>query len=380
MPQPPLSDELARGAVDALATYGSQVAAANALGIARGTLQNRLAAATQRGFHLSPGAREAMEATRLSGVEIAGGYRHVYDDDGKKTETVRWSAPKVAISSETFLDKIRAAFDDLKPVAPVAPPETSDADTMAFFPHADLHMGMVANSDQTGAEEYNRRIAIDRFKAGATECIVGTRPCAKALILDAGDEMHANDDTDRTPRSGHKLKVEGTHHQNLGACIEVNSFAIDLALRHHATVEYRAIGGNHDPNIPAPILYALQQRYRDEPRVNIVVKENEFWQLNWGRAFLCGHHGHNRKPKDVCQELPGKYPREWGEAEEWHYFTAHYHEYRSIMYGPTRHHQLPAVCSMDTHSAWAPYSGRAGMLALTFHKKAGLKNNLFVGL
>jgi hypothetical protein len=381
MPQPSLSDEEALKAVEAYNLHGNnQCAAADALNLSRGAFQNRLRIAARRGLHLSKGAQEAMIATRLSGVEIAGGYRHVYDNDGKKTETVRWSVPKSEIQLDEALDRIREKFDGLAPAEPVRPPDTSDSDMLGFFPHADMHTGMVINADQGGGREYNQRIAVERFKAGVSECIAGTPPCAKALIVNAGDAMHANDDTDRTPRSGHKLKVEGTHHQNLGICIEVNAFAIDLALQRHATVEYRAIGGNHDPNAPAPILYALRERYRNEPRVNVVVTEDEFWQMNWGRVFLAGHHGHNRKPKDVCAELPGKYPKVWGAAKEWHYFSAHYHNYQSVKYGPTRHHQLPAVCSMDTHSAWAPYSGEAGMMAMTFHKKYGLKNTLYVGL
>jgi len=357
----------------------SNLATVKETGKSGATVRRYIAEARQRGLHLSSGAKDAMQAVNLNGAEIAGGWRHAYDDDGKKVESVRWSVPKQEATEDT-LERIRAAFENLDPAKPVSAPDTSDDDMLGFLPHADLHLGMVVNSDQSGGDEYNREIAVERFKAGSSQCITGIPPCALALIVNAGDGMHANDDTDRTPRSGHKLKVEGTHHQNLGLCIELNAFSIDLALQYHARVEYRAIGGNHDPNIPAPILYALRERYRNEPRVNIVVTEDEFWQMNWGRAFLCGHHGHNRKPKDVCAELPGKYPKAWGAAEEWHYFSAHYHNYQSVPYGPTRHHQLPAVCAMDTHSAWAPYSGIAGMMAMTFHKKYGLKNTLYVGL
>ena len=67
---------------------------------------------------------------------------------------------------------------------------------------------------------------MERFKAGVSECIMGLPPCAKALIVDAGDATHANDDTDRTPRSGHKLKVEGSHHQNVGRLIELQAINI----------------------------------------------------------------------------------------------------------------------------------------------------------
>lgn len=50
MPTPPLSDADAQGAVEALERYGTQAGAADALGISRGTLQNRLRIAAARGL------------------------------------------------------------------------------------------------------------------------------------------------------------------------------------------------------------------------------------------------------------------------------------------------------------------------------------------
>lgn len=379
MPTQPISDEAALERYQAYVEHGNNsVLAGKALGMGNKALMHGYREAVRRGLHLSHGARSAINNAGLSASEAKGGWIHNYDDEGKKTGTTRWTAPE--LTTEEYLERLRGAFDTIPPATPVAPPESTEADLLGFFPSADLHLGMAANSDQTGRREYNRQLAAERFKAGVSECLLGVPRCVKALIVDAGDAMHSNDNTDRTPRSGHQLKVEGTHHQNLGLLIELNAFKIDLALQHHGEVEFRAIGGNHDPNIPSPLLYALRERYRLEPRVEIVVSENEFWQMNWGVSFLSGHHGHNRKPQDVCRELPGMYPREWGAAKQWHYFSAHLHNYQSVPYGPVRHHQLPSVCSLDTHAAWGPYPDTAGMLALTFHREHGLKNTLHVGL
>src|SRR5688572_1090226 len=120
MPAPPLSDEEARQAVEAFNLHGNQTAASEALNLSRGAFQNRLRVAARRGLHLSNGAQEAMKATQLSGVEIAGGYRHVYDDEGKKTETVRWAVPKIELQLETVLERAATAFSDL-PKAPAIP-------------------------------------------------------------------------------------------------------------------------------------------------------------------------------------------------------------------------------------------------------------------
>ena len=332
----------------------------------------------QKGMHLSDGARNSMSLSGLEGIEVKGGHRRVYDDAGKQIDTVRWSAPELPV--EDIADRIRAAFEDIPPAIPTPQPEYIMEDSLALLPHADCHWGMVVTADQVGGRPYNREIAAERFKAGVSQCVMNGPPCHTAYILNAGDLTHANDDNDATPRSKHKLKVEGTHMQNFDLSVTLTAYKIDLTLQRHGRVIYRAIPGNHDPNTPGPLSIALRERYRNEPRVEVIVSEDEFWQMNWGNVFLSGHHGHARKPKDVCPELPGRFPTQWGEAKAWHFFTAHKHNYQTMKYGPVRHHQLPSVCSADTHAAWSPYDDDAGMLAMTFHKSGRTTSSLLVGV
>lgn len=357
---------------------GSKAGAARILGKAESTVKCIIDECIESGMHLSEGAQRAVNNAGLSGLEARGGWIHNYDTEGKKIGTTRWNAPESPV--EDVLDKIRAAFDGIVPSEPVTPPEHVMQDSLALLPHADCHIGMVVTADQVGGRPYNREIAAERFKAGASQCVMNGPPCHTAYILNAGDLHHANDDRDVTPRSGHKLKVEGTHMQNFDLSVVLTSYKIDLALQRHGRVIYRAIPGNHDPNIPGPLSIALRERYRNEPRVEIIVSEDEFWQMNWGNVFLSGHHGHARNPKDVCPELPGRFPTQWGEAKAWHFFTAHKHNYQTMKYGPVRHHQLPSVCSADTHAAWSPYDDDAGMLAMTFHKSGRTTSSLLVGV
>lgn len=371
MANPSLTDDQAREAVAAYREHGSQILAARAIGLSRSAFQNRIRIAHDRGFMLSDGARQSVQSAGLAYGEARGGWKHVYDDDGKKTGTIRWTAPELTV--DDYISRLRAAFDGLEPAAPVKTPETVQADMLAFLPHADVHIGMVASADHVG-RDYNREIAAQRFKHGISRCIEAQPPCGAAVVLNAGDLLHANDDTDATPRNKHKLKVDGTHHDNFGLSIKLTVYAIDLALSKHGRVIYRGIPGNHDPNIPSPLSYTLQAHYRNEPRVEINVDQSEFWQMNWGNVFFSAHHGHGRSPKDVCAEIPGMWPDEWGKAKEWHYFTGHRHNYQSVQYGPVRHHQLPSVCSLDPHAASAPYTDTAGMMSMTFHKQRGFES------
>lgn len=90
MATPPVPDEVLEQTYAVYIENGrNQTKTAAEMGISRGAIQDRIKAAERKGLHLSVGGREAMNLTRLNGVEIAGGYRHVYDDEGKKIETVR---------------------------------------------------------------------------------------------------------------------------------------------------------------------------------------------------------------------------------------------------------------------------------------------------
>lgn len=375
-PTVPSADRLK--AVRAVEEHGNISAAARALEMDRTTLRRHYRLGLEDGLQLSEGAQTAIRGAGLSGMEAKRGWRVVADKATGSRDSTYWEAPKE--SAEDIAERIRAAFESLKPAAPVVRTGAAKReDILAFLPHADWHLGMVVNEQQTG-KDYNRRVAVDTILAGTERCIASQPPCETAIIMNAGDLLHANDDADVTPRNKHKLKVEGTHHQNFETAVETTVGLIDMALSWHGSVEYRAIPGNHDPNIPGPLSVALRAYYRQEPRVKIVVDENKFYQRNFGVNFIAAHHGDGRNPKELAAGLPGRFPEEWGKAKHWHFFTAHCHHHKSDTFGHVRWFQLPSVCSLDTHAADLNYGGNAGLRAITFHKANGLETDFTVNL
>jgi hypothetical protein len=266
----------------------------------------------------------------------------------------------------------------MAPAEPVAAPEYTQEDSLGVIPIADAHIGLVVTQDETGHEEYNRSIAASRMKSGIDRAIAALPPCNTVLIGGMGDKTHSNDPSNTTPKSKHVLRTEGTHGSNLLLAAEMAYYAADQALTRHANVRVEEIGGNHDPGTSVPILMALQQRYRNEPRVTVNVSENEWWDFVWGEAFMCGHHGHRRKARDVCHVIPSKFRDQWGGTSEAHYFSGHFHDYKVETIGSVMHHQFPAICPMDTNAAWSPYVSMSAMVALHFDKREGLTGqNIF---
>lgn len=371
MPQPPLSDELARGAVDALATYGSQVAAANALGIARGTLQNRLAAATQRGLHLSPGAREAMEATRLSGEEINGGYRHSYDDLGRKTETVRWSVPKQELELESVLDRIGAAFDGITAAEPIVAPESVVDDLCTVWPVMDLHLGMRAWSAETGNQDYDLDLACKDLRTAFAKVLALTPASREAVLILGGDTLHADDDKAETPQSKHKLDVDGRQFKVIETAIEVMAEIVGLLLAKHSILTIRVLRGNHDPNSHRVLTFALAERYRSEPRVTVQKDPRDLFMKQWGKSAIFAHHGDRGKPDRMALYISDICPF-WSQTKHRHYLVGHVHHDHAKDIGPLRYESLRAFCPPDSYAAGMGYGARRALQALTFHVEDGL--------
>lgn len=372
------SPELLRETFDAWIAHGKNAEqAANSLDRAPSTFKSALKECMEKGMHLSDGAQKAVANAGLSGTEARGGWIHNYDAEGKKIGTTRWNAPEAEV--EDYLDKIRAAFEDIPAAPAIAKPERVKENSVAFFPHQDWHLGSVVSEDRVG-RAYNQKIAVERLKDGFAQCHAAIPPSKVAIIFNNGDLTHANDDTDATPRHKHKLKVEGAHEDNLEIAVHSTVWMIEEGLKRHETVEYVANRGNHDPGTPCVLRLALAQRYRDEPRVKITDKKREMWVWQKGRLFLSGAHGDGLKPKEQALNIPSKYPREFGASDYWYFFTGHLHSYAAATYGGIQHRQLPALCAIDCHADDLGYTDTAAMTAMLFDLYGGLKNEFTANL
>jgi hypothetical protein len=372
MPQPSLSDEEALKAVEAYNLHGNnQCAAADALNLSRGAFQNRLRIAARRGLHLSKGAQEAMIATSLSGVEIAGGYRHVYDDDGKKTETVRWSVPKVELELESVLERVSAAFSDIPPATPVTAPLNVLDDLCTVWPVMDLHLGMQAWSRETGNQDYDLTLACQDLRYAFAKVLALTPASKEAVLILGGDTLHADDDKAETPQSKHKLDVDGRQFKVIDTAIGIIAELVDLLIAKHSVLTIRVLRGNHDPNSHRVLTFALAERYRNEPRIQVEKDPRDLFMKQWGKSAIFAHHGDRAKPDRMALYISDICPF-WSDTKHRHYLVGHVHHDHAKDIGPLRYESLRAFCPPDSYAAGMGYGSRRALQALTFHNRDGL--------
>lgn len=367
MATPPLSRVSMLEVLDALAQAGSQSAAARMLGIPRETFRSRLAKAQEAGLHLSSGAQMAVDHASLSGVEAKAGWRVIQHEDGSR-DSVYWRAPEV--QAEDAADRIRSILEGLSPAEPIKAPRLSDADLCTVYPIADRHQGMRAWAAETGSN-YDNRIASDRLKEWIGRCVASSPAAETAVILDVGDGEHIDDQTNATPKSKNQLDVDSRVFMTLESSIKSLAYSVDLALHKHRKVIVRILPGNHNPTLYMATMFALAERYRNEPRVDVQKVPGEFFIYQFGRCMLAAHHGDKSKPERTVMALADNHASIWGATYHRFLWTGHLHHAKAQDIGGVHWMQLRAMCERDAHAVASSYTGRAQLVAITLHKNDG---------
>lgn len=377
MPTPPMSDEMLQETVrvwrenDCRATE-----AAKAIGINAKTFDSRLQKARARGFVLSDGARGVVEKAGLSGTEARGGWLHSYDDEGKKIGATYWKAEEIGAAD--LIDQIRDAFTDIPAAPVVAAPLHKAKNLVTVYPIADAHIGMMAWGKETG-EDYNTKIAVNRLQNWIGACIAASPPSETAIILDVGDLTHADDYTSQTPRSKHVLDTDTRHFKTLDLTIHGLNTAVELALRKHKRVIVRILPGNHDPHAYLAVMFAMAERWRDNPRVEVQKVPGEFYVERFGSVLIAAHHGDKAKAERIVMYLADAYRQMWGETPHRYLFTGHLHHHKSADIGGVQWEQLRAMTAKDAYAVAHAYSARAQLQAITYDMDKGEVSRVKVG-
>jgi hypothetical protein len=162
---------------------------------------------------------------------------------------------------------------------------------------------------ETG-ESYDVDIAVDRLRKWIGRLVAASPASREAIILDLGDLTHMDDGTNQTPASKHVLDVDGRYFRTLDMTIAAMADAVEIALSKHELVTVAIIAGNHNPNSYIAVLFALAERYRNNPRVTVRKDPREFWAHQFGANLIAAHHGDKASPERMVMFLADEYAAE----------------------------------------------------------------------
>jgi DNA-binding CsgD family transcriptional regulator len=324
---------------------------------------NRTIAMLKLRAALSPGIVSALEQTGIEPEHARFGYRKVKHADGS-FNTVMWRMPEMPAESVT--DRIRAALEGMDAAPPIVGPEAVDADLLTVYGLADVHMGM--KSHERNGEPYDRAIAKTRLRE-ATASLVHGQIAHTGVVLIAGDFFHANDQSAMTPRSKHVLDVDGDYFDALEDGVQIAAECIELAASAHDQVAVVILLGNHDPASALALMFALAERYRDNPRIAVEKTPSLMWGMSWGACLLAAHHGHDVKPEDIVHQM-AEHP-DWSACRYRYLKTGHRHKYSQMMIGSVEWESMSPVTARDAWAAGKAFVTRPALRASTLHKRRG---------
>jgi hypothetical protein len=229
----------------------------------------------------------------------------------------------------------------------------------------DQHFGMLAWAKET-LSDYDLKIAellyVESVKR-AINRIKNPEQIGKILLPIGHDFFHINDQSNTTPRAGHRLDVDGRLAKVFSTGMRAAVKAIDY-LSKIAPVEVVYVSGNHDPQMSYYLCVTLQAWYRNCPDIYFDIDEEGIVNptarkyVAWGKGLLGMSHGLDEKMGDLPAIMANEAKHLWGNAVYKEIHIGHFHKVRSSAtfkhltdtVNQTIVRTLPSLCGSDDYS------------------------------
>lgn len=391
MTTPPLTHEQLVEAVAALNEHGSQVAAAQALGLARSSFQNRLRRAAGAGLM---GTKPVLPGFRISQVtntphgdfiqqkpergpewELPAGHTvkgvsALVDADGRVIQSWQKTSAKAEDQMAAFRAMVDALKEDLPRVTMMLPPASVADDLLNQFVVTDSHFGMLAHREETGAD-YDLKLAEQLLLDWFAAAIAGAPQAHTAVLAQLGDLLHHDSLESVTPAHRHVLDADSRLHKVVRVVIRTLRRVIDMLLQKHQNVHVIMASGNHDPASSVWVRELLATIYEDEPRVTVDTSPMLYYAYEWGDTALFYHHGHKRGVNNVDATLAGIFREQFGLSRHAYAHVGHLHSdegRKSALMYVERHETLAAPDAYAAGGGWL--SGRSAKV-ITYSRRFG---------
>lgn len=293
---------------------------------------------------------------------LRSGWLFPKDADGEKSASLHFRLNDEG-DTISFAEAVRESIADLEPLPPIATPELTGDGLCNLLPLADLHCG-----GEYGNPDYEAKLIelIDRI-------VSRLPPAEKAVVVELGDLMDANDHKGVTPGSGNNCDViRDDHFGQMKMAIRIMTHAIRRLSETHAEVEVHMMRGNHDETSFMGVLLALGALFKDSAHVNVIESVDDYRVIEWGECAVFPNHGDKAKWEALRDIWVTDFADEWARAKAVRLiWTAHFHSLKlQELAGVTCvGHRSTAKGNRYVHlNGWR---SKRGICAVTLHKTEG---------
>lgn len=364
MPTPPLEPEKLQAAVDALAQHGSQVRAADALGLSRTGLQARLKAAARQG--IAPGHFESGVAPGF----LMGKVTVQRNAEGQVERTWERQSPDDEARQAAFEAALSAMSDTLPRLCKVDAPTACHNDLATVYTLTDAHIGMLAWHREGGAD-WDLGIAEATITGCFAEAIKGTPAASVAILNQLGDLLHYDGLSAVTPTSGHILDADGRFTKMVEVAVRVLRRVIDMLLAKHERVHLVLAEGNHDMASSVWLRTMFKALYEKEPRITVDDSALPYYAYRHGETLLAFHHSHLKKNPQLPLLIAAQFAKDWGLTTHRYIHTGNLHHAEEKEHCGATVIQHPTLAARDAYAARGGYMADRAMSAITYHRKFG---------
>jgi len=296
------------------------------------------------------------------------------EDTGNLEVKSQWVKTDVAKTDavQAFEEAIDGLVDRVRPVEPLPVPTGCTKDFMVKYPFADAHIGLLTWHKEVGVD-FNLHKA-ELIYIEAMRHTVSLMPDShECLILDLGDTIHTDDQSNTTKMSKHQLDVDGRFDKLYDVCTRILFTIIDIALQKHEIVRFRKTRGNHDPDTSIALARHLEAYYRNEPRVIVETSPSNFYWYKFGKTLHWSTHGHCIKQKDVPEIIAHDCKKVWTDVDYVYADTGHVHHQEVVETRTTKCESHNSMAAGDSYNFGHGYRSMRLMKGISYHKRYGEK-------
>ncbi|MEI7296614.1 LysR family transcriptional regulator [Paraburkholderia tropica] len=358
--------------LEAIETHGSERKAAEAMGVARGTLSNAIAALKAKSAKMGYAPDCDMTHIVPDGFRVRGVSTY-YDDEGKPRG--QWvKSVEDRDRMEVIMREAFAAMAETLPRVHAAPgPVKVDESLCNLYTFTDSHVGALA-WHREGGHDWDLKIA-EQTLVAAFAHMVQAAPSAKVgFINQLGDFLHSDGSNGLmpvTPMHGHILDQDGRYAKVVATAIRVLRRIVDFALEKHEQVVVLLAEGNHDISSSIWLRAMFSALYENEPRVTVIQSELPYYVYQHGKTMLAFHHGHLRKNQDLPLLFAAQFPKVWGETTKRVCHVGHRHHTEEKEHSGMTVVQHPTLAARDAYAARGGWFAERSATVISYHTEYG---------